>query len=148
MHLYRYIKSSDIFIAGHYYSLGSPVLLTTEDLRDAKLKVIADISCDINGPIASTLRSSTVADPIYGYNKKFMKEDDFFHNDAIAVMAVDNLPCELPNDSSHDFGKQLIKHIFPLLIDIDKNSEIIERATICRRGALTRHFAYLESYIS
>ncbi|MEE2954458.1 MAG: NAD(P)-dependent oxidoreductase [Bacteroidota bacterium] len=145
--LARYLKSSDIFISGHFYSIGSPVLLTKKDLINTNVKVIADISCDINGPIASTIRSSSIIDPIYGYNTKLFKEDDDLENiDVIAVMAVDNLPCELPKDSSEDFGNQLIKNVFPLLIN-DENM-ILDKATICEKGALTRNFTYLSSYIS
>ena len=71
------LKNADIFIAGHYYSTGSPYLFTKEDARSVNfnLKVIADISCDIDGPVASTIRSSTIENPIYGYNVETEKED-------------------------------------------------------------------------
>ena len=100
-----YAIHADIFIAGHYYGSGSPYLFTREDAKslDFNLKVVADISCDINGPVACTIRPSTIANPIYGYNKKSEQEVNF-SNDSIAVMAVDNLPCELPKDASEDFG--------------------------------------------
>ena len=70
-----------------------------------KIKVIADISCDIGCPIPSTLRASTIAEPVYGYHKINGTETDFNHPDAITVMAVDNLPCELPKDASEGFGE-------------------------------------------
>ena len=82
----KYAKQADIFIAGHYYSSGSPYLFTRENAKntDFNLKVIADISCDINGPVASTIRSSTIKDPIYGYSKTSEQEVDFKQGDAIA----------------------------------------------------------------
>ena len=94
----QYAKKADIFIAGHYYSADSPFLFTREDAKtnDFNLKVVADISCDIDGPVASTIRPSTISDPIYGYNPNTENEDSFLQEGNIAVMAVDNLPCELP----------------------------------------------------
>ena len=115
-------------------------------MLNTSVKVIADISCDINGPIASTIRSSSIINPVYGYNTRLFKEDNNLDSiDVIAVMAVDNLPCELPRDSSEDFGNQLIENIFPLLFNEDEN--ILYKATICKNGSLTREFSYLSSYI-
>ena len=75
-----------------------PYLFTREDasLKEFKIRTIADISCDINGPIASTIRSSKIKDPIYGYNTITQLEDVFNIEEVITVMAVDNLPGELP----------------------------------------------------
>ena len=94
----KYAMLSDFFIAGHYYATNSPYLFTREDasLKEFKIRTIADISCDINGPIASTIRSSKIKDPIYGYNTITQLEDVFNIEEVITVMAVDNLPCELP----------------------------------------------------
>ena len=144
-----FASHADIFIAGHYFKSGSPNFFTKNDAKskDFKIKTIADISCDINGPIPSTIRSSTIEDPIYGYNPKTEKEDVFDKKDVISVMAVDNLPCELPKDSSEDFGCELIKHVLPLLIEKD-DFNIIKRATICENGKLTSHFNYLESFLN
>jgi len=144
----KYAKKADIFIAGHYYSSGSPFLFTREDAKniDFNLQVIADISCDIDGPVASTIRSSTIENPIYGYSKVSEQEVDFKQSDAIAVMAVNNLPCELPRDASEDFGNEMIEKIFPSLINGD-NQQIIENATICKNGDLTQNFEFLRNYI-
>ena len=144
----EFANKADIFIAGHYYSSGSPYLLTEEDIRnpDFRLKVVADISCDIKGPIASTLRPSTIANPIYGYDKEMAKETDIFDENSIAVMAVDNLPCELPKDSSEFFGMELSEKVLPALIISDKK-QIIEHATICKNYDLTTSFEYLRDYI-
>ena len=144
----KYARYADIFIAGHFYGLGSPYLFTRKDARsdDFNIKVVADISCDIDGPVASTIRSSTIEEPIYGYNPLTEQEDNFMHDDVIAVMAVDNLPCELPKDSSEDFGNDLINKVFPDLFS-NQTSEVIDNGTICRSGKLMDSFLYLEEYL-
>ena len=144
----NYTRDADIFIASHFYAPGSPYLFTTEDAKSNyfNLQVIADISCDIDGPIASTIRSSSIANPIYGYNPENELEDDFKKDGVIAVMAVDNLPCELPQDASDYFGNEFINKILPCLIG-DDPERILERATICKDGKLTSDFAYLKDYL-
>ena len=144
-----YAKKADFFIAGHYYSSGSPYLFTREDTKylDFKIKVVADVSCDINGPVACTIKPSTIADPIYGYDKQTGQEVDFSNEDAIAVMAVDNLPCELPKDASEDFGNELLEKILPSLI-ISDDEQIIANATLCKNGDLTPNFEYLRNYVN
>ena len=144
-----YAKCADIFIAGHYYGAGSPFLFSREDAKSAdfKIRTVADISCDIDGPVASTIRPSTIENPIYGYNPQTESEDDFDKEDVITVMAVDNLPCELPKDASEDFGNELLKHVFPCLIG-DDPEQIIDRATICKNGDLNTHYAYLRDYLN
>ena len=143
----KYLEHSDLFIAGHYYSTGSPFLFTKNDVKSPyfNVKVVADVSCDIDGPVATTIRPSTISKPIYGYNPLTEKEDDFMNENIVAVMAVDNLPCELPKDSSHDFGSQLIENVLPLL---GNKSDIIEKATICKNGDLTMEFEYLREYVT
>ena len=143
----KFAAVGDIFIAGHYYSQNAPFLFTRENAKcsEFNLSVIADVSCDINGPVASTIRSSTILNPIYGYNPIKEKEDDFRKDGVIAVMAVDNLPCELPKDASQDFGKELVNKVFPLLVK--ENDSILENATICKNGRLTKNFEYLECFL-
>ena len=143
----KFAKTAEMFIAGHYYAAGSPFLFTREDAKskEFKIRTVADVSCDINGPIACTIQPSTIQNPIYGYNPLTELIDDYTKPDVIAVMAVDNLPCELPKDSSIDFGAELIKHILPCLLSTDPH-KVIERATICENGKLTEQFSYLESY--
>ena len=144
-----YASCADVFIAGHYYGAGSPYLFTREDAKSAdfKIRTVADISCDIDGPVASTIKPSTIENPIYGYNPVTESEDDFDKEDVITVMAVDNLPCELPKDASEDFGNELMKHIFPCLIG-DDPEQIIGRATICKNGDLNTHYKYLRDYLN
>ncbi|MBN2518997.1 MAG: hypothetical protein JXB17_00710, partial [Bacteroidales bacterium] len=113
-----FTKVSDIYLACHFWDPRSPVFLTKNDYKqkDFKISIIADISCDINGPIPSTMRASTIENPYYGYDPINEKETGAFNNKAITVMAVDNLPAELPRDSSEDFGKDLIEKILPHLL--------------------------------
>lgn len=145
----RYLNEADLYVACHFWKEGSPFLFTRDDLkRDLKVSVVADISCDIDGPVASTIRPSTIADPIYGYCPEQEKEVDFMQEGAIAVMAVDNLPCELPKDASIDFGNDLISKILPALFEEDP-TKIIERASeTTKEGKLSPYFEYLTDYVN
>jgi len=152
-HLYKsdflkYANVAEMFIAGHYYSADSPYLFTREQakLSSFNIKTVADVSCDIDGPVACTIAPSTISNPIYGYNPLTELIDDITKPDVITVMAVDNLPCELPKDASEDFGAEMIKHILPCLLTEDPTN-IIERATICENGKLTKHYEYLSNYV-
>jgi hypothetical protein len=110
-----------------------------------RISVIADVTCDINGSIPSTERVSTIDNKFYGYDPLSGKETNAFDKSAITVMAVDNLPCELPRDASDGFGKHLIERVFPSLF-LDDKSGLIERATILNNGKLTPRFEYLRQY--
>jgi len=146
----RYLKVANIYIPCHFWSSSSPVIVSKEDLKspDIKTSVIADISCDINAPIASTIRSSTIENPLYGYDPVTEKEVDFKAPGSIGVMAVDNLPCELPKDASEDFGNDLMNHVFPYLFGQDPD-RIIERGSETDlNGNLMPDFEYLKDYVA
>ena len=144
-----YTKVTDFYIPCHFWDQRSPVFFTTEDAQktDFKIKVIADVSCDIAEPIPSTIRASTIADPFYGYNPHTGKEGGSWEADNITVMAVDNLPGELPRDASVDFGKGLIERVFPSMFGDDTDG-VIERATITKGGKLTERYAYLQDFVN
>jgi alanine dehydrogenase len=144
----RFTKVSDIYITGHFHANEAPVILTQEMLQsnDCKIKVVADVSCDVNGPIVCTLRSSTIAEPLYGYFPSENKEVDVFHPAAVVVMAVDNLPCELPKDASEGFGEMFLEHVIPAFFNGDKDG-ILQRAKITTKGKLTPRFSYLQDYV-
>lgn len=144
----RFAKVSDMLITGHFYGDGAPFLFTREDAKqpDFKINLIADISCDIDGPIASTIRASTIAEPFYGYDPKTEREVAFDTPGAITVMAVDNLPCELPKDASEGFGDMFMKHVIPAFFNSDKDG-ILQRAKITEGGRLTPRFGYLQNYV-
>ncbi|MBW6500873.1 MAG: NAD(P)-dependent oxidoreductase [Bacteroidales bacterium] len=144
-----FTKATDILITGHYWDPRSPVFFTREDMKKPgfRISVIADISCDINGPIPSTLRATTIADPFYGYNPNTGKEEPAFTRPGnVTVMSIDNLPGELPRDASQDFGKQLIQSVLNDLLS-GINSPKIRRATITAEGKLTDGFSYLANYL-
>lgn len=142
-----YAKKTDLLIVAHFWDTRSAKLFTKEDmqLNDFRISVIADITCDIDGSIPSTLRASSISQPFYGYNPITKKEDVAFSKNTISIMAVDNLPCELPRDSSEDFGKELTERVMPSLLGNDSNG-LIARATICENGKLKSAFDYLADY--
>jgi alanine dehydrogenase len=145
----RFIDHTDMYIPCHFWSNKSPFIITNDDLikSNGRLKVIADISCDVNGPIASTIRASKISDPIYGYNPQTAAEDDFLKDGVIAVMAVDNLPCELPKDASEDFGNELIRLVFPALFKEDADNMLLRASETNSKGELNPDFAYLQNYV-
>ncbi len=144
----RFTKVADIFIAGHFHGNESPDILTRDMLKapDCKIKVVADISCDVDGPIACTLKASTIAEPFFGYLPSENKEVPYTHPGSIMVMSVDNLPCELPKDASEGFGEMFMKHVIPAFFNGDKDG-ILARAKITENGKLTERFAYLQDYV-
>ena len=144
-----YAEVADMYIAGHYWAEGSPFLFTREDMKAAswKVKVVADVSCDIDGPVACTLRPSTIADPLYGYNPSTESECAMDDPAGVTVMAVDNLPCELPRDASHGFGKEMMAHVIPLLVGGDRDNMLTNATETTLEGGLAPKFAYLQDYI-
>jgi saccharopine dehydrogenase (NAD+, L-lysine-forming) len=143
-----YTKAADLFIACHYWDPASPVLIQQADMQesDFSIKVIADVSCDINGSIKSTIRASSIDNPFYGYNPYTGTEFPSFAPGSITIMAVDNLPGELPRNSSEDFGRMLMDRIIPALLEGDSRG-IISRATILKDGKLTPQYSYLRNYL-
>ncbi len=144
----RFTRVADMFIAGHFHNDAAPDFYTREEAADPEfnIKVVADISCDIGRPIASTIRASTIADPVYGYNPQTGEEDDFLKDGVIAVMAVDNLPAELPRDASTGFGEMFLEHVIPAFFDGDAH-HILERARMTQNGKLTPRYAFLQNYV-
>jgi len=145
---FRFAKVTNFYIAGHFYGQGAPYLYTRDDAKhpEFKIKVVADVSCDIDGPVATTIKPSTIADPLYGYDPQTESETSFTNPDAIAVMAVDNLPCELPRDASIGFGEAFLKNVIPAFFDDDKDG-VLERARMTKNGKLTKRYAYLQDFV-
>lgn len=142
-----FAERAQIYMACHFWDARGPKILSAEDLRTPgiSLKVVADISCDIEGPIDSTLRASTIDDPLFGYAIATGMECPVGSPGSITVMAVDNLPCELPRDSSKSFGRDLMTNVLPHLTGDDAEG-MIERATIATGGQLAGRYAYLADY--
>lgn len=145
-----FTKAGDILLAGAYWNPKAPVLFTREEMRsqEFKIKIIADITCDIGGSIPSTKRASTIPDPLYDYDPLTDAVQPGLSNEKfVTVMAVDNLPCELPRSASEEFGKDLIDRVLPQLLQKDTGG-IIKRATVTQDGQLTKEFEYLADYVA
>jgi len=145
----RFARKADILINGTFWNKGADRFFSIADMlrEDFKIKVIADISCDLNGPIPSTLRTSTIKEPFYDFDPVESVEKPPFSDDRnITVMAVDNLPNELPREASNSFGRALIEKIFPNIVYGDED-EMIERATITDKGSLKPRYKYLHEFV-
>ena len=145
-----YFQKTDLFINGIYWDQKAPQFFTKDDMRSPhfRIKVIADISCDIapESSIPSTLKASTIDEPIFGYDIHTEEEVMPHQEGVVDMMTIDNLPNELPRDASRTFGTQYLKHIFPHFFNEDKD-HVLEKATIAKDGQLTRYFSYLQDFV-
>lgn len=146
-----YYSRADIMINGIYWDSRAPVFFTIDEMRrsDFAIKVIADITCDIapHGSIPSTIRPSTIAEPVYGFDPQSGEEIDAYNEKGIDVMAIDNLPNELPRDASEAFGTMFIDYLLPELLV--PQSDLMDRASITtHEGRLGQHFQYLDGYVA
>ena len=141
----QYLKETNILISAHYWDPSSPKIFESEDLKDLQnLKIVGDITCDINGSVPTTIRSTTIEEPNYWIERYNLKEIDE-NNDGIAVMAVDNLPSELPRDSSTEFSEGIINEVLPFLLKEDDGR--ILNGTITTDGSFLEKYNYLNNYI-
>ena len=141
-----YLAKTDILIACHYWNPKFPKLFSLEEIKKFKdLKIIGDITCDINGSIPTTVRSTTIEKPYYSFNTNSFQETSL-NKEGIAIMAVDNLPSELPRDSSEEFGKGVLSQVIPFLITGDDGR--IKNATIVSKGKLCTLYDYLKYFIN
>lgn len=145
-----FAKTTDILIMGAYWNPNAPRLFEMEEVKDPsfKIRVIADITCDINGSVPTTIRSTTIEDPVYDFDlQKFTELKAFSDDKQLSIMAIDNLPNELPRDASESFGNQLIEFVLLELLK-DGDQAIIKNATIAEEGDLTQKFEYLRDYLN
>ena len=156
-HFQDFAKVADILVATAFWHPQAPVLFAKADMQadGFRIRVVADITCDLEGSIPCTIRPTTIADPVYGYNRHTgetvpglaLPKDTIF-KDIISVMAIDNLPCELPYDASEYFGNQLIDNVLPYLTrTLTDSTHILERATIAHGGQLTEKYRYLQDFV-
>jgi alanine dehydrogenase len=141
-----YLAHTDILMNGIYWEKNIPRLFETEDLlrEDFRIQTIADITDDRNGSIPCNLGDSTIDAPVYGVDKKTFQQTVPYLPGSVDVMAVSNLPNELPRDASRYFGEQLIKYV---LNDIRRgSSRAIDLATMINAGKLTMPFEYMKDY--
>ncbi|HMQ49529.1 MAG TPA: NAD(P)-dependent oxidoreductase [Saprospiraceae bacterium] len=145
-----YYQQSDIMINGIYWDNNAPPFFTIREMQspDFKIKVIADVTCDIAplSSIPSTLRASTISNPIFGFDPFTGQESEPHQVGVIDMMTIDNLPNEMPRDASKAFGEQFIRHILPEFLQAE--SPLIDRATIAKNGSLCQRFAYLEDFVT
>lgn len=152
-HLYKstfrkFTKVTDLLLACAYWNPQAPKLFSEEDTRqpDFKIDTIADITCDVDGSIPTTKRATSIPEPAYDYNPKTGElEPPYSSEDNITIMAVDNLPCELPRNASRDFGRNIIDYVFPQFFNSDEG-DMLEKATIAKAGKLTEKYKYLQEY--
>jgi alpha-aminoadipic semialdehyde synthase len=163
-HLYRgifhrYLKRLTILMNCIYWDKRYPRLITKYLLEEyftgqMKLQVVGDISVDINGAIEFTEKTTTPDNPVYVYNPIRRDIIDGFAGTGVVVMAVDNLPCELPRESSKEFSDSLINFI-PSIVktDYSKNyhnldlPDEIKKALILHNGRLTPDYQYINKYL-
>lgn len=138
---------TDLLIHCTFWDPRADILFNKQRMKDPdfRISVIADVTCDMDGSIPSTTQPSTIEDKFYGYDPMTESITAPFEKGTITVMAVDNLPCELPRDASDGFGKHLMERVFPALFGNDTDG-VIQRATILQEGRLTERFHYLEDY--
>lgn len=141
-----YLAQTDILMNGVYWEKSIPRLFEMEDIADPdfRIQTIADITDDQNGSVPCNLGDGTIEHPVYGVDKTSFEKTAPYVQDSVDIMAVGNLPNELPRDASRYFGEQLIK--FVLLDLISGQSEILTKATIVKEGALTPTYAYMQDY--
>jgi saccharopine dehydrogenase (NAD+, L-lysine forming) len=147
-HFLKFAEAGEMLIAAAFWDPEAPRLFRLEDINspDFSLSVIADVTCDIGGSIPTTLRASNILDPVYDVERVTGTEIPAFGSQtSISVMAIDNLPCELPRESSKAFGQMLEQWVIPALLE--ENTPILERATVARDGDLTLEFMYLKDFV-
>lgn len=143
-----YAACTDLLVNGIYWTEDLPRLFETEDTQDSekfKPTVIADISCDVEGSVPITYKATSIKDPVIGWSRRTLSPCEPYTEDSVDVMAVGNLPNELPKDASEEFGEMLLQLVMPEFMS-DK-SRLIEEATITQSGNLTAHFQYLSDFV-
>ena len=143
----KYLPHTDILMNGVYWEQNIPRLFEMADLRDEnyKMNTIADITDDQHGSVPCNLGDATIEDPVYGVDRSSGEKTAPGLPGSVDIMAVGNLPNELPKDASKYFGEQLIKFIVDDLAG--NGSGIITDATIMKNGVLTDPYQYMKDYV-
>ena len=147
----RFFDKTDLFINGIFYDARAPRFFELKDMSspDFKIKVIADVSCDLmpHSSVPCTIRATKIREPFFGFDKTTHQEIPPFEENAVTMMTIDNLPNELPRDASTFFGEQFITYILPEILK-EEYSDVLLRGTIAMDGALRPSFAYLQDYVN
>ena len=141
-----YAAQTDILLNGIYWDTTVPRLFEKEDVKSENfiIQTIADVTDDADGSVPINTGDQTIEEPIYGIDKNTLQKTAPYLPNSIDIMAVGNLPNELPRDASRYFGEQLIKYVLDDLVK--GSSSIIERATMTKDGQLTEPYLYLKEY--
>lgn len=144
----QYYQVTDLMINAIYWEEGIPRHFSLNDMArpEFRIKVIADISCDVNGSVPATIRDTTIQNPVYGWDTTRQMEVEPYLPNTVDIMAVGNLPCELSRDASVEFGQLALKYVLPALLIEDKD-QVILHATIASEGKLMPRFQYLSDYV-
>ncbi len=145
-HFSKYLSHTDILLNGVYWEKNIPRLFELVDLSIPgwRIQTIADVTDDRNGSVPCNIGDGTIADPVYGVDRVTFEKTAPYLPGSVDVMAVGNLPNELPKDASRYFGEQLIKYVLGELLE--GNNPVIENATIVKNGQLTPPFEYMKEY--
>ncbi|MCG8308603.1 MAG: NAD(P)-dependent oxidoreductase [Cytophagales bacterium] len=144
-----FYKTTDVLIMAAYWDPKAPRLFELEETKEEafKIKVVADITCDIDGAVPTTTKPTSIDDPVYDLDLENLMEKEAFSNKRnLSVMAIDNLPNELPRDASRSFGEQMTAFVLPELLKSPARP-LIKNATIVEHGDLTGKFEYLRDYL-
>ncbi|MDA8929770.1 NAD(P)-dependent oxidoreductase [Bacteroidia bacterium] len=144
----NFLPYTDILINGIYWEDDMPPLFHKENTKatNFEIQVIADITCDVEGSVPITMEATDIYNPTFGWSKSQQKQVEPYGEDTIDVMAVTNLPTEMPRNASEEFGSLFLEHILPLLVNGDKD-DILKRAQITGDGKLTPAYAYLQDFV-
>lgn len=142
-----YTHHTDLLINAIYWNPAAPRHFSVDDMQQPSfsIRTIADISCDIGGSVPATLRATTIDEPVFGFDPETGRETNPYLAAGVDIMAVDNLPNELPRDASEDFGNMFIDHVLDNLSRPD--APMIRQATIAANGQLTGPFSYLQDFV-
>lgn len=141
-----FAKQTDILMNGIYWEKSIPPLFSVDDFKseDFRIKTIADITNDEHGSVPVNCGDGTIEDPVYGVDKNTLERTAPYLSSSVDLMAVGNLPNELPRDASRYFGEQLIKFVLEDLVK--GGSAVIERGTMVKQGRLMEEYGHLRGY--
>ena len=148
----------DVVLQSSFWTDHYPRHMDADDFRknaDILPAILGDISCDIDGSFVCTKKITDIENPVYRYHPETEEITDGLEGEGMAVMAIDNLPCELPADASSHFSNVLSVHL-PALMQLDFDNDFeslplieeLKNAVIVYRGELTPNFQYLKRYLS
>ena len=159
---FTHVPHLTVLVTGIYWEPKYPRLITQDQFRELyggnqrpRLRVIGDVTCDIDGAVQCTVRATESDNPVYVYDPKSGETVDGVEGNGPVVLAVDNLPCELPADASAYFSHSL-RPFIPGLAQTDFGAPLedcglppeLRRATILYHGELTEPFRYIEEFLT